>query len=173
MVMEYLNHNQRIVDYEDRSRFYPQLPCGAFILLICTRTGRVLLAKRHSDSEYQPNTWFAFGGHCETEETPVYAAIREMEEEAKIFPNDYKLSAEPVYADTSVDSNGVKHTIYVYLATVDNELDPTINEENTDAKWLKFSQLSQLNLFSTLVKMFIDVEVISKIKIFMLNDNTL
>jgi 8-oxo-dGTP pyrophosphatase MutT (NUDIX family) len=171
--MEYLNHNQQIVDFEDGNNFYPHLPSGAFILLICPRTGRVLLGKRHSESEYQPNTWFGFGGHCETEETPAYTAIREMEEEAKIFPTDYKLSIEPVYIDVNIDSSGVKHTIYVYIGTVENELQPTLNDEHIDAKWLKFSQLSQLNLFSTLIKIFTDIESISKVKFFLFNDNSL
>lgn len=169
--MDYSLHNQFIISNEDRMRFYPPSPSGAFILLLCPKSKRILLNKRDESAEYQPNTWFGFGGYCESNETPVMTAIREMIEEANIYPSEYKLTNEPIFVDTNTDAYGNTHTIYIYAATAQNEIIPVINKESSDAKWHSFVDLSNIILFASLYKIFTDIECISKIKFLLMNDD--
>jgi len=157
-------HNFSIIEKERDNDFYPENNSGAFILLVCPSTGKILLGKRHSESDYQPNKWFCFGGHCEDDETPLQTAIREVDEECEIGNDSYEIVENPAYVHKNDDKNGIEHTIYVYLASTKNEITPHINFEHSDAKWFTINDLIDLNLFDTMNSMFTDDAFIKKIK---------
>lgn len=133
--------------------------CGAGIFIICPATGRILLAKRSPVGEHEPNTWCSFGGMVESNEDVLSAAKREVFEEAKISPSEYELYPELLYID---DVNNF--TFFTYLGLVKHELFPEINNEHSDYKWFKLSQIVNLNLHSGLKRLFCDTDATEKLK---------
>ncbi len=45
------------------------------------RLGRILLARRSADRSFYPGVWDVIGGHCERDEAPADALVRELREE--------------------------------------------------------------------------------------------
>jgi 8-oxo-dGTP diphosphatase len=52
--------------------------CAGGLLM---RGGEILLAKRSEDRTFYPGVWDVIGGHCEGNETPADALLRELAEE--------------------------------------------------------------------------------------------
>ena len=46
------------------------------------------------------------------------------------------------------DENGITHRVYIYLGTVESEIDPTIDHEHTDARWMHINDLPNEEFFS-------------------------
>ncbi|MFA6586314.1 MAG: NUDIX domain-containing protein, partial [Candidatus Paceibacterota bacterium] len=72
--------------------------------------------------------WLSVGGHIESDEDPIQAAIREAKEEVgleikiidnRLLPNDesdYKMLITPRYLGSHYVNDIHKHTIFVYFA---------------------------------------------------------
>lgn len=98
--------------------------------------GKVLLAKRTTDTEIQPGKWNFPGGKIESEdENAGEAARRELEEETTI-------DEEPVRTGDSfvVDTVEGKFRIHPVLFLTDSE--PELNTEHTEYRWIKPEELS-------------------------------
>lgn len=132
--------------YEEKPRDY-----GSGILLICPKHKSVLLALR-GDSGEDPGVWCSFGGKGELGEIPVQTAMREVFEEAKFLPSMYKLHPEPIY----VHQNSPDFKFITYLGIMDNKIDPIINDEHEDSKWVKIEELEGLNLHFGLTSLLND-----------------
>jgi 8-oxo-dGTP pyrophosphatase MutT (NUDIX family) len=103
---------------------------AAGVLLICKKTGRVLLFHR-SEDVYEPETWGIISGKIDEDENPKDAILRELIEETKLSEEDAnRIILKPSY----VYKKG-SFTFYNYLGFVENEFAPTLNWENTDYKW--------------------------------------
>jgi 8-oxo-dGTP diphosphatase len=48
---------------------------------LLVRQGRILLARRSADRSFYPGEWDVIGGHCERDEAPADALVREIREE--------------------------------------------------------------------------------------------
>jgi len=97
-------------------------------VMICTRDGKVLLLRR-SDS----GQWAFPGGGIEEGETAEQAALRECEEEIGRRP-------ESISEWTRRRSDDVDFT--TFLALVDDEFEPVLNDEHTEFKWLPVDDLA-------------------------------
>jgi 8-oxo-dGTP pyrophosphatase MutT (NUDIX family) len=83
------------------------------------------------DDPRHPNTWGLPGGKIESGESIMDAIIRECQEELGSMPEYLKLV--PLEKFTTVDSGFAYHT---FFCSVDNEFQPTLNDEHTGYAWL-------------------------------------
>ena len=108
-------------------------PAGAFVLPIAS-TGRMLLGFRALGGD--PNTWAAWGGSAEENETPKQTAQRELAEETG-FSGKIKLI--PLYVLEYGD-----RTFHHFLGLVDEEFKPRLNDEHSKAKWLYYADAQKI-----------------------------
>ena len=105
---------------------------AAGCIFVARDTGRILLAHRSNDVDFEPQTWGTFGGKIDIEETPVQTVEREIEEETGIS-GPYKISPLYVYKDGSFKYHN-------YLVVIPFEFTPQLNWENDDSKWVEYGE---------------------------------
>ena len=115
-------------------------------LLVCNDTGRFLLAKRGTGGS-NPGTWAIVSGAIDTLpngelEKPLVAAIRELDEETEIKPDNITFK----FYETQTDMGGEFH---LFLGYCGEELECNLNDENTDWGWFDMESLPS-PLFPTL-----------------------
>lgn len=138
---------------------------GAFILLICPKTERLLFGLRSHEAEYSPNTWCPFGGTIEPGEHPINTAKREFSEETGIQPTGYVIHPDKCHMINKYDDNGDLHHIFIYLASTDQELIPNINDESQNHAWLNLQDLADIdNLHEFVEDMILRDETRNSIK---------
>ena len=119
---------------------------AAGTLLVCNDTGRFLLAKRGNEGS-NPGTWAIISGAIDTLpngelEKPLVAAIRELDEETEIKPDNITFK----FYETQTDMGGEFH---LFLGYCGEELECNLNDENTDWGWFDMESLPS-PLFPTL-----------------------
>jgi len=119
---------------------------AAGTLLVCNDTGRFLLAKRGTGGS-NPGTWAIVSGAIDTLpngelEKPLVAAIRELDEETEIKPDNITFK----FYETQTDMGGEFH---LFLGDCEKELECNLNDENTDWGWFDMESLPS-PLFPTL-----------------------
>jgi 8-oxo-dGTP diphosphatase len=97
---------------------------------------KVLIAKR-STIVKNSGLWNFFGGKINDGETPLDAAVRELNEEAGILVNTNQL----IYIGQSLIDNIIH--LFVFLSI--NEINPILNEEHTEFKWILIDDLLAMN----------------------------
>ncbi len=102
---------------------------AAGCIALSKSTGRILLLLR-SDAVEQPRTWGNCGGAHHSNETPIFAAQRELKEETGYTGN---ISIIPLY----VFKKGT-FTYSNFLALVDDEFVPDLGWEAIDYKWCDY-----------------------------------
>lgn len=107
---------------------------GAGFLLACPNTKRILLALR---TDPKP-VWSIFGGSVEKQETPIQCAKRELIEEAGLMEDlHYKVhSTHPINI-----GNYVNFKYRTFLGIVDKEIEPTLNYEHIEYKWVSLDEI--------------------------------
>ena len=115
-------------------------------LLVCNDTSRFLLAKRGTGGS-NPGTWAIVSGAIDTLpngelEKPLVAAIRELDEETEIKPDNITFK----FYETQTDMGGEFH---LFLGYCGEELECKLNDENTDWGWFDMESLPS-PLFPTL-----------------------
>lgn len=108
---------------------------GAGCLLLSRDTENFLLIQR---SEYvsTPNVWGLPGGKLDENETPEFAAKRELYEETGINCQSTPLSL--IYTN---EVHAPRFKFYTYACIVDTELVPKLNWESSDFVWCNMSSL--------------------------------
>ena len=116
---------------EDDGRSANKNPAFSGVLIKCKN--KVLLCKRREDipDTALPDYWSVPAGYVEPEEEIKQAAIRETLEETKI---ELDVSSVKFLAAWPAHGGGV---FYDYVAEIEEELEPTIDEEHSD--WGYFS----------------------------------
>lgn len=116
---------------EDDGRGANKNPAFSGVLIKCKN--KVLLCKRREDipDTALPDYWSVPAGYVEPEEEIKQAAIRETLEETKI---ELDVSSVKFLAAWPAHGGGV---FYDYVAEIEEELEPTIDEEHSD--WGYFS----------------------------------
>jgi 8-oxo-dGTP pyrophosphatase MutT (NUDIX family) len=117
---------------------------GAGFMFICPKTRRVLIGKRSKDGK-----WADFGGGREDNEKPMETAIREVSEELQFYPDMYSILPNPL---VNVEDDG--YIFYNFLATVDDEIIPDINEEHSEVEWISISDLGKYDLLQGMINIF-------------------
>ena len=99
---------------------------GAGALFYARDTGRFLFVKRSEDCDY-PNVWCGLGGGVEPGEALEQAVRREVWEEAR---HKFDSPLVPMHQDVQND-----FTFHNYLAPIDTEFEPVLNDEHTEHMW--------------------------------------
>ena len=105
---------------------------AAGCIFIAKDTGRILLAHRSDQVDYEPHTWGTWGGKIDSGETPAMAVNREVEEETG-FDGMYKIHPLYVYRDGGFEYHN-------YMVLVPFEFKPQLNWENDNSKWVEYGQ---------------------------------
>lgn len=103
---------------------------AAGVLFLSRSTGRCLFQLRNS-SRQNHDTWGFFGGTMDEGETPYECIQRELEEEIGFVPDIVKLNPIDIYQST--DKN---FYYYSFVAVVDSEFIPDLNEESAGYAWV-------------------------------------
>ena len=128
----------------------------------------ILLGYRSSNAQWNPNTWCPFGGTIEEGELPIETAIREYYEETGISVDSYDITQTPIYTKTDTDSYGHLHQMFLYLGMLHTEIDPVINDEHTDYKWVLLTDLFNMNLHPIILDVLSCNKSVELIKSFLL-----
>lgn len=110
-------------------------------VLVVNNSKQVLIQKRSANKKYSPNKWGVCSGHVEAGETPVHAALRELEEEIgfKCEANELKVVDENLLRRIPGDS---KIMNYYYVYSDKNEDEFVIQKEELSAvKWITIDEL--------------------------------
>ena len=114
--------------------------CAGGLLL---RGNEILLAKRSADREFYPGVWDVVGGHCEGNETPTAALIRELEEEIGVRAVAFEEIAT-LEEPRPVEHGEAKYHIFAVIAwTGEPRLQST---EHSELGWLSLDQALVLPL---------------------------
>lgn len=116
------------------------------VVLIENREKKILLLKRAPDNKWAPNLWNIISGHIENKEEPTQAALREIKEEVAM--NVELKEKFPVY---DVDYDGKIWRTYAYKFLTD-DLEPKLNIEHSEFRWVSISEMSEFNLVPILYK---------------------
>ncbi|HOT88113.1 MAG TPA: cell wall hydrolase [Bacteroidales bacterium] len=103
-------------------------------IFIAEDTGRILLAHRSSEVDFEPLTWGTWGGKIDKNESPENALIREIKEETK-YNGNYKI----VYLWTFTDKK-YNFKCHNYLILVPFQFYPRLNWENDNFKWVEWGK---------------------------------
>lgn len=103
---------------------------AAGVLFLAKDTGRCLLQLRNSNKRCK-NTWGFWGGMLEQGETAYDCIHRELSEEIGFVPELQKLN--PIDVFQSRDKN---FYYYSFVAVVDAEFSPKLNDESAGYAWV-------------------------------------
>jgi len=106
---------------------------GAGCLFRAKSTGRYLFAKRHRSDNHASETWCTWGGGGEAGGTPRQTLDREVLEEAGFDISRLPVSWKPTFRDG-------KFSFYNAVVEVDEEFEPTLNDENEAYVWVDFGK---------------------------------
>ena len=129
---------------------------GSFILMFNKDRNSVLLGRRSSKAEWNPNTWCPFGGTIENTEHPLDTAYREYQEETQISPNLYDISSIPIFVKKTLDSNRQMHRMFLYLGILQYEIYPVINDEHDGYVWCPIEELPTYDTHPIISDLFLD-----------------
>jgi 8-oxo-dGTP pyrophosphatase MutT (NUDIX family) len=114
--------------------FNPHQSRGAGVMFMATYSGRFLLNRRAVDSPF-PDTWAAFGGRGEFNETAQETAIREFFEET-----GHRIDSEMEHLFHFEYPN---FTFDTFLATSEREFNPHLTSEASDFCWTTLEDIPE------------------------------
>jgi 8-oxo-dGTP diphosphatase len=103
----------------------------------------MLLAKRSEDRTFYPGVWDIIGGHCEGNETPADALLRELEEEIGVKAlvcEEIAVLGEPQPAEHG------EARYHVFIVTAWSGEPRLRNAEHSELRWLFLDQALALPL---------------------------
>ena len=114
--------------------------CAGATLL---KNGEILLGLRSSQSDFYPDRWDIFGGHCEEGETIEDTLARELEEELGVRPIRYE--ALGVFDEPNPRDHGeARYHVFVVYEWMG---EPTnCGDEHLKIQWFHVDELHGINL---------------------------
>ncbi|WP_091937488.1 NUDIX domain-containing protein [Propionivibrio dicarboxylicus] len=112
---------------------------GAWAVIYCTKTGKVLLGKRSSRVN-KGGAWNLFGGRVDEGELPKEALLRELEEEAGLSMAARRISKLDTVTRKS-RTGKIERKLHYYITKTKEEFSPDLNREHCDFGWFKVNQL--------------------------------
>ena len=104
---------------------------------LLVRRNEILLAKRSADRAFYPGVWDVVGGHCEENETPADALIRELEEEIGVRAAAFAKIATLEEPQPAEHGEAHYHIFSVTSWTGEPRL---LNTEHSELRWLSLDQ---------------------------------
>ena len=101
--------------------------------------GQILLLRRSPTDTRRPGEWDFPGGRVDPGETPLQAAVRELQEEAgmSVLPDSLAL----LYVGTEFEDSKTNNVHrYLYLTRLDDAPDIILSFEHDDCKWVSLEQ---------------------------------
>ena len=113
--------------------------CAAALIL---KDGEVLLGLRTPDRERWPGVWDLIGGHCEENEAPEEALVREVGEEIGITPTNFTHFA--TIEDSGFQSQA-DYMFLVYLVTEWTGIPRNVQlHEHLEIRWFPLTEALEL-----------------------------
>ncbi|MFG3042893.1 NUDIX domain-containing protein [Streptomyces sp. NPDC048330] len=109
--------------------------------VVLLAAGHVLLIERGWDPH--AGCWALPGGHVDTGETSLHAAVRELEEEAGITIPAADLRQVGAFDDPGRDARG-RYVSVAYTATLPALVEPAAGDDATAARWWPMTELPDL-----------------------------
>ena len=132
---------------KERMKPYSAKSAGAWAIIHCADTGRILLGKR-SGVVNNAGSWNLFGGRVDRGESPRAALMRELAEEAGLRVKERQLVK---LARVLREQGPSERELHYYLLRVQREVIPRLNREHSNFRWFKRSSLpSRFNRPTTL-----------------------
>ena len=122
-------------------RAYPDRPFLAVSAAII-RDGRVLVTQRARGPGI--GIWSMPGGVVEAGETLTEALVREIQEETALTIKPVTLAGHREVVVRDRDGRALRHFVILCFASRWIAGEPQLNEELSDARWLKLAELSEL-----------------------------
>jgi 8-oxo-dGTP diphosphatase len=122
-------------------RAYPDRPFLAVSAAII-RDGRVLVTQRARGPAF--GIWSMPGGVVEAGETLAEALIREIQEETALTIEPVALAGHREVVVRDSDGRASRHFVILCFASRWIAGEPKLNEELSDARWLKLEELASL-----------------------------
>jgi len=110
---------------------------------LLVRSNEILLAKRSADRTFYPGVWDVVGGHCEGNETPTDALLRELEEELGVKALAFEEIATLEEPQPAENGEANYHIFAVTAWTGEPRL---LNAEHSELRWLSLDQALVLSL---------------------------
>jgi mutator protein MutT len=123
------------------ARAYPDRPFLAVSAAII-RDGRVLVTQRARGPGI--GVWSMPGGVVEAGETLTEALVREIQEETALTIEPVTLAGHREVVVRDSDGRALRHFVILCFASRWVAGEPKLNEELSDARWLKLAELSEL-----------------------------
>jgi len=124
-------------------RVSPQKPIPGAIAVVCHQ-GRVILVQR--SKEPRKGAWGFPGGHVETGETPVEAAVRELKEETGVEALPLSRLTEFEVRPRHPDGSQAAHFHLTAVLCRYVSGDPLADDDADDAGWFRVEGLEQSGL---------------------------
>src|SRR6266849_3349545 len=111
---------------------------------LLVRGDQVLLARRSSERLFYPAVWDVIGGHCEGNEAPGDALVREMEEEKGVTPRAFEEIA--VLPEPQPAEHGERR-YHIFLVTAWDGGEPHLqSSEHSELRWVSLDRALALPL---------------------------
>jgi 8-oxo-dGTP diphosphatase len=114
--------------------------CAGALLI---RDDEILLAKRSDDRTFYPSVWDVIGGHCEGDETPADALVRELKEEIGVKALAFEEVA--VLAEPRPAEHGLAR-YHMFIVTAWDGEPRLLNSEHSELRWLELGHALTLPL---------------------------
>jgi 8-oxo-dGTP pyrophosphatase MutT (NUDIX family) len=118
---------------------------GSIVACFLEHEEHFLFLKR-SEVEQSPGTWCVPGGKLEQQETPIEGARRELFEETQLEIPSLSFVRRVFLTLSLQPTQGLD--MYIFYAALDEKLQPTLNFEHTEHKWMTFDEAKAFPLIS-------------------------
>jgi 8-oxo-dGTP diphosphatase len=110
---------------------------------LLVREDQILLARRSPDRAFYPGVWDVIGGHCDADETPAEALVRELAEEIGVTPRAFEEVA--VLPEPRPAEHG-ESRYHMFIVTAWAGEPRLRGPEHSDLRWLTLDQALALPL---------------------------
>ena len=122
------------------------------IAIIFNNDRKILLVKRSSDADWQPNMWALVGGGIEENEQPLDAIKREICEETNI-------KIDKIKEKFCIERNIVDVMEYVFTAKFDGaDDDIVLNDEHSAYGFFNLNEIKMLDVVPNLIN-YVDIAI--------------
>lgn len=125
---------------ERQGNFSPDYSVSA---VYCFCDERMLIVKRAHDKKFEPDKWGVPAGKSESGEDHISCALREMKEETGITLDPERLV---FVKEVFVVWENARFAFNIFRYSFDVLPEVMLNAENTDYKWVTYSELGEYDL---------------------------